>query len=178
MHPSNAETIKEEADRMSQGNSLEMLRNIEFLRGSSQKVLERLTSMAEVVEFRANETIFRENELAKKVYMIVKGNVSLAICEPRVGHRQVMELRAGEMFGWSPLVGHQRLADSATALSPTVAVSCDAARLLELCAAEREFGFLLMTRVAHALSERLSALRLELLKKCGLQLPTARIESD
>ena len=148
------------------------------MRGAPQKVLERLTSIVEVVEFRENETIFRENELAKTVYLIVKGRVSLAIHEPRIGHRQVMELGDGELFGWSPLVGHQRLSDSAIALSQTTAVSCDADRLLELCAAEREFGFLFMSRVVHALAERLSALRLEILRKCGLQLPTAQLESD
>ena len=117
------------------------LRGMEFFHGIADEYLERLAAISKVVEFPARQEIFREHEPAKDVYFIVSGRVSLIICEPPVGCRQLVEVDEGELIGWSPLVGRSRLSDTAWTLTPTKAVAVEGKRILELSAADPQFGF-------------------------------------
>ncbi len=156
----------------------DMLRNLEFFHGIADKHLQRVAAMAKVVEFPARHDIFLEHQPAKEVYFIISGNVSLVICTSRAGCRQLMEVGAGELVGWSPLVGRSRLSDTARTLAPTKAIAIDGEQILALCAEDPEFGFAFMKRAAETLASRLSAARIQLLELSGGQLPQVQIESD
>ncbi len=163
---------------MSDPTILEMLRSVTFFSGIADGHLEELAKIARAVEFPARHEIFREHDTAEDVYVIISGEVSLVICEPSVGCRQLMEVGAGGLVGWSPLVGRHRLSDTARTMSPTTAVAINGEKALALCSADPEFGCEFMHRTAIALAERLSATRLQLMKMSGFQLPDAQIESD
>ncbi len=163
---------------MSETQVFELLSGAEFFRGMADDHLERLAGISKFVEFPARVDIFREHEPAEDVFVIMSGRVSLIICTPKVGCRQLMVVHPGEMISWSPLVGRTRLTDTAHTLEPTTAISIDGARILALCAEHPEFGFEFMHRAAKALAERLSATRLQLLDFCGVSLPKYQIESD
>lgn len=156
----------------------EELRKLEFFRGIADEDLQRLASISRRVDFAAHHDIFREYEPAKEVYMITRGKVSLVICAPNVGCRQLMEVGPGELMGWSSLVGQSRLSDTARTLTASEAIAIDGERLLALCTEEPRFGFEFMHRVAQTLTKRLNATRLQLLSMGGLQLPEVQIESD
>jgi CRP/FNR family transcriptional regulator, cyclic AMP receptor protein len=155
-----------------------LLRKIEFFHGIADEYLERVAAFSKAVEFPTRKEIFREDEPAKDVYFIVSGRVSLVICAPPVGCRQLVEAGDGELIGWSPLVGRSRLSDTAWTLTPTKAIAMEGARVLELCAKDPKFGFEFMQRAAQTLASRLGATRVQLLKLGGAQLPMAQIESD
>lgn len=163
---------------MSDPTILERLRNIEFFQGIADEDLEQLAKIARHVEFPSQHDIFREHDTAKEVYVITSGEVSLVICEPGVGCRQLMQVGAGGLVGWSPLVGRHRLSDTAHTLEPTEAIAINGEEVLALCRADPPFGFEFMHRTAIALAERLSATRLQLMKISGFQLPNVQIESD
>lgn len=163
---------------MSDPTILETLRGVEFLHDIADEHLERLAEIARPVEFHARTEMFHEKDKAKDVYLIVSGNVSLFMCTPKVGCRQLMEVGAGEFVGWSPLVARPRLSDTAVTLTPTKALAMDGEQVLALCRADPEFGFEFMRRAAMALSERLSATRMQLLEISGFDLPDAQLESD
>lgn len=163
---------------MSDPTIVETLRNVKFFHDITDDHLERLADIAKFVEFPARKEIFHEHDKAKDVFVIVSGQVSLVICEPKVGCRQLMEVGAGELVGWSPLVGRPRLSDTARTLTPTKALVIDGERALALCSEDTEFGFEFMHRTAMALAQRLSATRLQLLEMSGFQLPDVQIESD
>jgi CRP-like cAMP-binding protein len=154
------------------------LRETEFFRGIAQEHLERVAVISNIVEFPAQHDIFHENEFARDIYFVLSGRVSLAVCTPHAGCRQLMEVGPGELVGWSPLVGRPLLSDTARTLTPTVAVAIDGHRILQLCAEDPAFGFEFMHRAAQTLATRLSALRLQLLQVGGTQLPRVQIESD
>lgn len=163
---------------MSDTKIVEALRSVEFFHDIADEHLERLAKIARPVEFPAHCEIFREHDKPKDVYMIISGQVSLVICEPKVGCRQLMQVGDGQLVGWSPMVGRARLSDTARTLTVTKALAIDGEEALTLCAEDPQFGFEFMHRVAMALAERLSATRLKLLDMSGSQLPDIQIESD
>ena len=163
---------------MSEATILETLRAVEFFQGIADEHLERLAKIAEAVEYPAQSNIFRENDVAKYVYLIISGRVSLAICDPKVGCRQLMEVGPGELIGWSPLVARPRLSDTAQTITPTKALAIDGEQALALCREDTQFGFDFMHGVAKVLAQRLSATRTQHLKMSGFQLPDVQIESD
>jgi CRP/FNR family transcriptional regulator, cyclic AMP receptor protein len=157
---------------------LNPIREAEFFQGIAQKHLERVAAISKIVEYPAHHDIFHENEFARDIYFVISGKVSLAVCTPHAGCRQLMEVGPGEMIGWSPLVGRPLLSDTARTLLPTVVVAIDGKQILKLCVEDPEFGFDFMHRAAQTLATRLSALRLQLLQVGGTALPRVQMESD
>ena len=163
---------------MSDSTILATLRRMAFFEDIPSEHLEQLTEISRPVEYPAHANIFREGDIAGDVYVVVSGRVSLVICEPKVGCRQLMEVSDGELIGWSPLVGRHRLSDTARTLTPTKVLAIDGEQLVELCRKDPRFGFLLMHRAASVLAQRLTATRLQLLEMSGFHLPDVQIESD
>ncbi|HMO85120.1 MAG TPA: cyclic nucleotide-binding domain-containing protein, partial [Lacipirellulaceae bacterium] len=93
-------------------DALTMLRGHEFFRGIADKHLEQLAQLCQVREFSPQTKVFEEFERAEDVYFIVDGRISLAICDG-TGCRQISIVTAGDLLGWSPLVGRARLFDTA-----------------------------------------------------------------
>ncbi len=122
--------------------------------------------------------LFREQDLADDVYFVIDGRVSLAICAPSVGCRQLMEVGPGDLIGWSPLVGRLRLSDSAQTVTATSVIAVKGDWLLALCGEFPKFGYEFMHRAAQELAKRLAATRLQMLKMTGHALPEVQIESD
>jgi CRP/FNR family cyclic AMP-dependent transcriptional regulator len=163
---------------MSEQAIMEAFRSVEYFHGIADEHLERLAKISRLVEYPANTDIFREYEEAKDVYAIVSGKVSLVICTPNTGCRQLMEATDGELIGWSPLVERPRLSDTARTLTSTKAIAIDGHKILELCDEDHEFGYQFMRRAAKVLANRLSATRLQLLDIGGGRLPQIALESD
>src|SRR5262245_33280471 len=90
-----------------------ILRPVEFFHDIADEYLQRVAAISKIVEFPARQDIFHEHEPAKEIYFIISGRVSLVICAPPLGCRQLTEVSEGELIGWSPLVGRSRLSDTA-----------------------------------------------------------------
>ncbi len=163
---------------MSDQAILETLKEVAFFEGMDESDLSRLAGIAKTVEFPANADIFKEFDLAKDVFVIISGEVSLVSCTPASGCRKLMTVQAGEMLGWSPLVGRPRLHDTAHTLSPINAIVFDGQQILTFCEEHPKFGFQFMHRAAKVLAERLSATRLQLLDICGVRLPEVPVDTD
>ena len=157
--------------------------DIQKSRFFSQMPEEQLTQLANLcreVEIPARTTIFEEYDRAKDVYIILSGEVSLVMCEPKDSCRQIAVVGEGDLVGWSPLVGRSRLTDTAVTLTPVKALVFDGKELLEFCAANPSCGFEFMRQAASALATRLSGTRLQLLQMCGNSFPLfdVSLESD
>ena len=163
---------------MNEQEILESLRTVEFFHDIDEEHLKRVSAISRFVEFTAQQDIFHEDELAKDVYAIISGKVSLVICTPEAGCRQLMVAADGDLIGWSPVVGRHRLSDTAHTLAPTKAIAIDGPGILALSEQHPEFGFEFMKRVAQVLAERLSATRMQILDICGVRLPEVVLESD
>jgi CRP-like cAMP-binding protein len=157
---------------------LNTLRNMEYFRGCSQQQLQRLAGLASEVDFPARKTIFNQHDRAENVYVIVSGRVSLAVCTRSVGCRQIMEVSAGDLIGWSPLLDRPRLSDTAATMTPVKALVFQGEALLNLCQEDTSFGYQFMRRTAKVLAERLGATWIQLLDAYGTQMPQEPVYTD
>ncbi len=163
---------------MSDQNTLETLRQCSFFKDVSGDHLEALAKIARIVDFPARKTIFSEFDEAKDVYVIVSGEVSVVVCVPSVGCRQMASTGAGELLGWSPLLERGRLSATAVTQSPTKAIAINGHKLAELCHTDSALGYEFMARTAQVLAERLYATRVQLVELSGTHLPEIVLESD
>jgi CRP-like cAMP-binding protein len=108
---------------------------------------------------------------------MVSGHVSLEICAPGVGCRQIMTLNGGDLLGWSPVLEQMRLTATARAISPVKAVQINARQLLALCEHDTSLGYDFMRRAVSAIGKRLTATRKQLLQAFGSEMPEARESS-
>lgn len=122
--------------------------------------------------------MFQEHEPAKEVFLITSGKVALVICNAGIGCRQIMEVKAGDLIGWSPLLDRPRLSDTARTLTRVEAIAFDGGKLLQLCDENPQFGYQFMRRTAKVLAERLNAVRWQLVDLQGTNLPEVALESD
>ena len=163
---------------MATQSKLEKLRSSAFFQEFPPEYFEQLVNIGREIQLPAHTTVFKEYDRAKDVYVILSGEISLAICEKEDSCRLIGTLRQGDLMGWSALVGRARLYDTARTVTDVTALALDAQKLMEFCAANPKFGFKFMHRIACVLAERLSGTRLQLLELSGVHLPRFQLESD
>ena len=135
----------------------------EFAARLPAKMLEQLADASRLREVPAGSTLFKEGSQSDDLYLIVEGQVVLDINFPGRGNVRILTLGAGDMVGWSALLGAGPMTTTAVAVTETRAVVAPGKKLLELCESDHEAGYQLMHRMAVALSRRLVATRLQLL---------------
>ncbi len=123
----------------------------------------RLAEMASDVQFRAGDLIFHEGDHSSLFYILIEGSVALEFVDPgrpvRVG-----TLYAGEVLGWSSLTGDESKQFQARALEEVHALAFDGTRLRHACEEDFAFGYALMRSALAVMTERMHAIRAQLLE--------------
>jgi len=140
-----------------------LLRDHPFCRGFWPDHVAKLAAMASQARFSQGDLIFREGDHSSFFYLLLSGNVALEVVSP--GHPvRLATLVAGEVLGWSSLTGDTGKQFQARALEDVHVLAFDGARLRHACEADFAFGFVLMRAVLEVMSERLHAIRVQLLE--------------
>jgi CRP-like cAMP-binding protein len=163
---------------MNRQELMETLQGIRFLHDFSPEHLEQIANVASLCNYNELDVVFREGEVAKNLYFVAYGNVSVEICAPGIGCKRILTVGPGEVLGWSALLGPARLTATARTLDATRLVKIDAAQLLTICEHDSRFGYELMRRAMLALATRLSATRMQLLDVYGSQLPATAFAGE
>jgi CRP-like cAMP-binding protein len=163
---------------MSRNILTQALQDIQFLHNIAADYLEQLANMTHIRDFGKNEIVFREGDPAEHMYLVVDGSVSLEICASAVGCQQILTLGAGELLGWSSLLGESRYTARARAPQHARLAEINVAQLMAMCERDPTFGYELMRRTALALAKRLSGTRMQLLNVYGDQLPVTPDEVE
>lgn len=150
--------------------TLSDLNEIRFLQELPDTLLSQFVTISHMEQFPAGTVIFRQGDAARTIYLVCEGHVSLEICAPGVGCRRILTVAPGELLGWSPVLGQDRLTATARALDATTTLAVDGRQLLTVCEQNPRFGYEFMKRAAIALSQRLNATRLQLLDVYGVQM--------
>jgi CRP-like cAMP-binding protein len=150
---------------------LNVIRDIQFLHDFPDDYLRPLASVASVKDYAPGAFVFREGQKNSRLYLMVKGSVSLEFCTPGMGCKRLQTIGQGELLGWSPVLGLSDMTATARVLEPSTLVVLDAKQLVTLCEHNPRFGYEFMRRTALALSQRLSATRLQLLDVFHHELP-------
>ena len=157
---------------------LDELSKLRFLRHFAPDHLRQVASIAQVQEFPPDAVIFYEGEAARHVYLVLEGDVALEMNVPDRGVFRVHEVGAGELLGWSPVLGSGAMTATARALTRCRLAALDAARIQALSEQAPRFGTEFFRRTAAALAERLRATRLHLPGARHHQMVAAREGSD
>lgn len=156
---------------MNQPTVLEVLQAIRFLEGVPADDLQRLASVAELKRYAPGATVFREGEAISKIFLVAEGSVGLELLVPGQGVKRIHTVGAGELLGWSPVLGKMPMTATARALATTLVVILDAGQVTALCHHDPMFGFIFMRQIALALAQRLNATRLQLLDVYRSEIP-------
>ena len=142
---------------------LESLETLHFSAGMPAATLRSLAKLGSVRTLVAGEIIFREGEHVCDLFLVHSGCVALDMHVPGRGTVRLLTVGAGEILGWSAILGDCVMTATATTLEPTTSVVIPGAELQQLCDGNHEIGYEFMRRLAVALSRRLVATRLQLL---------------
>lgn len=140
-----------------------LLRKLGFTADLPEHVVAELAAVSTAADFPAGTMIFHEGQKNPNLYLVERGRVGLDMHVPGRGRVRILSVGPGEMLAWSALLGEGVMTVSAVALDDTRAIAASGTKLLEICGASHEVGYLLMSRMAKSLAERLVATRLQLL---------------
>ncbi len=140
------------------------LTQVDIFDGLSTRQLQRLARIAQEVQYRQGDVIFRENAPGDSMYIVLDGEVEIVI-DPRIlGEEatadsapvQVTVIRRGQSFGEVALVDEGVRSASAICASERVALlSFPRAAFLQVCQKNPAIGFRIMFNIAADLSSRI-----------------------
>ena len=127
------------------------------------KYLRKLIPLAQERQFGAGEIIFHEGDHSSYLYLIVAGHVTL---EMRAGGATVniQRLQAGDAMGWSALSEDASARFRARAVSAVSTIAFPGDWIREACEREPEMGYALMKRLLEMVTERLDAIRAQVVR--------------
>ena len=141
---------------------VETLRDHPFTKGLPPQHIEKLAALANEVRFDNDQVIFRQGDESSLFFLILSGKVALEVTA--LGRTlRVQTVSEGEILGWSSVVPSREKQFQARALSACRALAFDGARLREACDQDCSLGYVVMRRVLSVVTDRLQALRLQLL---------------
>jgi CRP/FNR family cyclic AMP-dependent transcriptional regulator len=143
----------------------ELLQHFAFFAGLSEGQLRGIAMISEEVSFPAKTVILEEDTEADRFYLIVSGEVELLYRGDRKDYGSAIyvgSVTRGEVLGVSALIDPYRLRTGARTEGQVSAIAISAASLRAMCEEDTGLGYLLLGRLAHALYERLHAMRIHL----------------
>jgi CRP-like cAMP-binding protein len=102
---------------------------------------------------KEGEWLFRDGDPANTFYILLKGRVKLSL--GKTGHIVYIVSNAGEVFGWSSLIGRESFSASAECMTPTKVLSLDKGKLQKVLEKDPANSLLLYKRLAEILGDRL-----------------------
>lgn len=146
--------------------SADVVSGILLFAGLTREEHERLAALSLVERYAAGQNVFAEGDPPGDLYVVLDGRVTLTLRVPGEPDRSVLSLRAGELLGWSSLIGRARVA-TATATLPTELLRMPRSDLLLLCETDHHVGYALMRQAFEEVADRLVQTRLQLLDVFG-----------
>ena len=112
-----------------------------------------IMNSAETESHQAGEMLFHEGDPAGRLFILLKGSIKLSL--GHTGRVVYLVSHAGELFGWSSLVGRSSYSASAECMTPTKLLRFDKNRLKEIIQKDAASSVTLFQSLAAILGERL-----------------------
>jgi CRP-like cAMP-binding protein len=138
---------------------------LELFEGLQDRALEAVAAIAEERRYAPGAIIFSPELSSEWAFLLLAGSVRLTVHAsslPEPVTVAVLET-PGQAFGFSTVIGQQHHNSSAEAATDVRVVALHGPRFLAYLESDHEVGFVVMRRVAKALSRRLATLRRVLL---------------
>jgi CRP-like cAMP-binding protein len=154
---------------------VDTLKNTELFGGLETGHLEGVANMCRGASYRKGETIFKEGDEAKELYVLLDGRVALEMevrpMPDRPSIPTAVEVATeGETLGWSALVEPYVYTLSARCMANCRVLAINGDMLRGVMADDLILGYELMKRLTKTISLRLAHTRLRLVSGLGLVL--------
>ena len=125
-----------------------------FFKGLSPEQLDLILPLFEPFTIPAGGTIFCQGDAATYLYVVQHGRVTIQY-KPYDGPIITLShLEPGEIFGWSSVVGGQTYTSDAISTTGVDVLRLRGSDLVRLCQEHRNEGFVILDRLAEAVSPR------------------------
>lgn len=142
--------------------SPELIRRFPFFSNFTLEQIVILAKMAEEIAVPKEQYFHHEGEDLNFLYIIIEGEVAVVSLLPQKDREYTLNsLGTGEIFGWSAFVPPYAATAGAKAVTPARVIAFDAKELRKKCDEDCEFGYLMMTKIAQVIRDRLNSLRIE-----------------
>ena len=135
-----------------------------FVQGMDPKHLKMMADIVGYQHFDAGKRIFQEGEAAERLYLVVRGTVSLEVFHLNQGTIPIQTVGAGEVLGSSWFVPPYRWKFDAKAEKATDALVFDTRLLLDMFDKHNDFGYEFMKRMAMIVDQRVNAAKEQLME--------------
>ena len=133
-----------------------------FFKGLDRRYLKLIVECASRETFTPGRFLCRDNEEARKFYVIHHGRVAVEIYRARRGAVTIQTLGEGEVLGWLWFDRPYHWHLDAEALDLTRVISLDVQSLMDRCSQDHDFGYELMRRYAHHLAVQFRVIKSQL----------------
>lgn len=125
-----------------------------FFRGLSREQLDLILPLLEPISVAPATKIFKQGDEAEYLYVIQHGAVTIQY-KPYDGPIITLShLRAGDIFGWSSVVGGETYTSDAISVSDVHVVRLPGPELVKLCASHPAAGSEILNKLAESVSPR------------------------
>lgn len=133
---------------------LDTLPYIPLFEGFDASQVSILKPLFEEFMCEAGTTIFEQGDQAKYLYLLMNGNIAIRY-KPYDGPPLTLtRLHAGEIFGWSAVLGSSKYTSSIVSETEVEAIRIKGANLWELTGEHPEIGKTVINRLAQIVSPR------------------------
>lgn len=143
------------------------LENNELLADLDQADRDSLAALAIGKTYKAGNVIFKENEDAYAVCLLIDGRVGLQMDVGNGKNLMVNTVDPGELFAWSGLVPPFHFTATARAIEDCEVAIFKSEDLSRLFEENPRFGYTVMLRIASLIGQRLRDTHLQLLGMFG-----------
>ena len=144
--------------------SPELIRRYPYFSGISIDRINLLANIAEEVESEPGQYFHQEGEDINKVFIIIKGEVSLLTTLPQQGKEVIINtLGVDDVFGWTSLLPPYTAGAGARSITKCKLIQFNASELRDKFEEDYQFGYLMMIKIAQIIRERLDSIVIETL---------------
>ena len=142
------------------------LSELELFVGLPDRALAAIAAVAEMRGYAPGEIIFSPEQASEWAFLLLRGSVRLTMHASSLPEPVTLASleTPGQTFGFSTVVGQGHHNSSAEAVTAVETVAINGPRFLGYLEKDPEVGFIVMRRVARAVSRRLATLRRQLLE--------------
>lgn len=142
--------------------SLSELRASSLLEGLNDEQLAQVAKIAHEETFETGSLLFKENDEATTLYLIMEGRVAVLIDIGGGRKTNVDTVTKGETVGWSAMVPPHTMTASAKAVERTRVVALPGSQMRDFCLTNCQMCYTIMENLAKTIGARLRDTRLQL----------------
>jgi len=126
--------------------------------------LERIARFSDRMEVNPGDLLFEEGKALGFLYIILEGEVTVAIHVPTIGLVETNQLGPLDIFGWSAMtpIVRQRTG-TVTAATHCWLLRLDSRLLSQLCENDHDTGFVIYRRISNVVARSFLATRFKLM---------------